>query len=364
VPRRSLASTSTPGAGSALLALIAALDRPRARLFAAALTLRPVAFVLKSRALRIEARASLAILGALLLAVVAPAFMLALGPILFGVPHVAAEIRYLLLRRGFPRALLIAAAIYCALLASSRLAEQLLQAPGLFAPVEIVLAGCGTLAAGVWGARSGGSWRRLGALALFLAALGVFSLRHALAARLVFVHLHNFGALALWLLVFRRRGPLPRVAFALLALSIALLLSGFTLQLSERLGALSCLGVDLAVVAAWLSPGVILSVALPLALLHAFSDSVHYVTWLSFIPEEEIRAEGSLTFRMSARSLRRDLGLLGLGLVVLALALVLGGSLLNLALARRYYFAAAGFHGYLELAAIALLFVRGQRTLR
>jgi hypothetical protein len=38
----------------------------------------------------------------------------------------------------------------------------------------------------------------------------------------------TFGALVLWLLVFRRRGPLPRVAFALLAASLALRLSGAT----------------------------------------------------------------------------------------------------------------------------------------
>jgi hypothetical protein len=277
---------------------------------------------------------------------------------------VAAEIRYLVLRRGLSRGALIAAALYCAALASSRLAEQILKAPGLFAPIEITLAGCGTLAAGVWGARSGGSWRRLAALALLLGLVGVLSLRHALAARLVFIHLHNFGALAVWLLIFRERGPLPRVAFALLALALGLILSGATLPLCARLGSLSSLGVDLVQVAEWLTPGVALSLALPLALTHAFSDSVHYLTWLSLIPEEEIRSEGSLTFRMSARSLRRDLGLVGLSLVGLALALVLGGSLLDLGLTRRYYFAAAGFHGYLELAALALLWVRGRRRLR
>ncbi|MFO0756710.1 MAG: hypothetical protein U0359_09475 [Byssovorax sp.] len=357
------ANVTVPGAAGPLHELVASLDRLRARLFAAMLAFGPVAFVLRRRALRIEARAALAILTALLLAVVAPAFMLALGPLVFGVPHVTAEIRYLLVRRGFPRGALVAAALYCAALSGSRLAEQLLHAPGMFAPIEITLAACGTLGAGLWAARTGGSYPRLAALAVLIALAGALSVQHALAARLVFVHLHNFGALLLWLLVFRKRGPLPRVAFVLLAGALALLLSGATLPLSARLGALTLLGVDLARVAAWLTPGVALSIAMPLALVHAFSDSVHYVTWLALIPEEEIRAEGSLTFRMTLRSLRRDLGLAGIGAVGLCLAIVAVGSAFNLAETRRYYFAAAGFHGYLELAALAVLIVRGRRSL-
>src|SRR4029077_10508484 len=99
--------------------------------------------------------------------------------------------------------------------------------------------------------------------------------RYATVARLLFVHVHNFGSLLLWVVFFRRRGGVPVLVLALLAGSLGLLLSGATVGWSARLGALSALDVDVARVARWLVPDVAAGVAVPLALVHAFSDSVH-----------------------------------------------------------------------------------------
>src|SRR5262249_11687871 len=99
---------------------------------------------------------------------------------------------------------------------------------------------------------------------------------------------------------------------------------------------------------------------LPLALVHAFSDSVHYGAWLGLIPEEETRAEGSLTFKMSARSLLADLGAPGVIAAAIAMGVVLAASLVNLGGTRRIYFSIAGFHGYLEMIVLVFLAVRGR----
>src|SRR5258708_2902414 len=80
-----------------------ALERARRGTLAAALAYRPLAFVLRRRARRVEARVAASILASLALAIVAPAWMLALGPLVFGVPHVASEVRYLVVRRGLGR---------------------------------------------------------------------------------------------------------------------------------------------------------------------------------------------------------------------------------------------------------------------
>jgi hypothetical protein len=133
-----------------------------------------------------------------------------------------------------------------------------------------------------------------------------------------------------------------------------------TVAWSARLGALTALDVDVARVAAWLAPDVGLALAVPLALVHAFSDSVHYTTWLGVIPEEEVRAEGSLTFRMTVRSLLADFGKAGVAAVGVMLAVVVGGSLVNLTATRGVYFSLAGFHGYLELAVLAYLVAAGE----
>lgn len=99
-------------------------------------------------------------------------------------------------------------------------------------------------------------------------------------------------------------------------------------------------------------------------LIHAFSDSVHYVAWLGLIPEEEARAEGSLTFKMTARSLVADLGTPGLLGAGVMLGVICAASLVNLAGTRRMYFSIAGFHGYLEVAMLVFLAVRGREGLR
>jgi hypothetical protein len=54
------------------------------------------------------------ILTSLALAIVAPAWMLALGPLIFGVPHVASEVRYLVMRRGLGRGWIASVIAGCA----------------------------------------------------------------------------------------------------------------------------------------------------------------------------------------------------------------------------------------------------------
>jgi hypothetical protein len=354
---------SSGALSSGLDRFVAALDRARSLVLGAALRVPGIRGVLHQRSRRIEARAAATIVIALGLSIVAPAFMLALGPILFGVPHVASEIRYLVVRRGLARRWLTGLALACLTLSSLRLVEQLAHAPGTCAPIEVGLALVGTLAAGALATNGRAGLRRFALAAAVLIGVGLVGIRYALWTRLVFIHLHNFGALLLWVLVFRKRGPFPRTAVVLLGGAVLLILSGATAAWSARIGSLAALGVSIPVVAQWLSPGVALEIAIPLALLHAFSDSVHYGAWLGLIPEEEARAEGSLTFRMTARSLLRDFGVGGVAVCVAAMAVVLGGSLLNLAETRRFYFSAAGFHGYLEVAVLMILFVRGERSL-
>jgi hypothetical protein len=336
------------------------LDRARRAALSLALASRPLGFVLRRRARRIEARAVIAIVVALALAVLAPALMLALGPIVFGVPHAASEVRYLVVRRGLGRGFLVAVVIGCVVMSGLRLTGQLRGEPVLFARLEVA-AGAAWIAGGaLLAARRPGALRRLAWLAPILAAAALLAVQHATAARLVFVHLHNFGALLLWVVFFRRRAGVPVLALALLAGAVALLLSGVTVAWSARLGALTALDVDVARVAAWLAPDVGLALAVALALVHAFSDSVHYTTWLGVIPEEEVRAEGSLTFRMTLRSLLADFGKAGVAAVAVMLAVVVGGSLVNLTATRGVYFSLAGFHGYLELAVLAYLVAAGE----
>jgi hypothetical protein len=340
--------------------ILAPLDRARAAAMTAALRWPWLGSIVRDRHRRIGVRATGAILLALVLTVVSPALMLAISPAVFGVPHVASALRYLLLRQQIGRLWGSAMVAGCSLIAALRMGEQWWGAPSSFARAEIALALFWLLAAALAGAWQGRTWRRLWVMVPLLVVGGSFAVMHAPMARIAFVHVHNLGAVLLWVVLFRRRAGHPLLPVLLLAGALALLLSGLTIPWTDRMGGLHAAGVDLAVVGAWLVPGAGVALAVPLVLAHAFTDSVHYAFWISVVPEETLRGQGTPTFRMTLRGLVRDFTPVGLGFVVLATLSVLGASVLDLGGTRNAYFAIAGFHGYVEGVMLVFLLMRGQ----
>ena len=75
------------------------------------------------------------------------------------------------------------------------------------------------------------------------------------------------------------------------------------------------------------------------------------------------RGDASLTFGMSFRALRADLGPWGLVVCAGLALLVPGAGLFAPLFTKSLYLSLASFHGYLELAAAALFFVRGRGPL-
>ncbi len=318
------------------------------------------------RSRRIGVRAAVAVVFALVLASTAPALALAIGPLVFGVPHVAASLRYLVVRRGVSRSLLGAIVLASLVVVATRLATGA-------TPSGVSLLTCTRIEVGAGGVlfviacvealrRSRRILRGVAALGILAAGLAV-ALHAPFAARLAFVHIHNLGVVALWILLFRRHGLLPKLVGLGLVVSLLLLATGATLPLAQGLGGLRAAGVDCTTVAEWLAPGLLATFAMPLVVMHAFTDSVHYAFWLSVVPEEELRGEGSLTFRMTARGVLRDFGALGVGLVAAA---ALGIAVLGYfrgGLGRDAYFAVAGFHGYVEGAMLVYFLVHGGQAL-
>ncbi|HEY2370234.1 MAG TPA: hypothetical protein VGH87_27750, partial [Polyangiaceae bacterium] len=232
-----------------------------------------------------------------------------------------------------------------------RVGEQYVGPPHAFARFEVGLATAWAITAVGFGATT----RRRLMLGLgFVAAAGAIALTHPVGARLAFVHVHNLGALAIWLILTRNRRTL--LVFGILV-AIACFVFGAVRPLST-----SALGVDLEVVGAWLVPGAAAAIAVPLVLAHVFTDSIHYAFWLGVIPEETLRHEGTLSFSMTWRALRRDFGPAGLAAVFACIACVIAFACFGLARARNAYFALAGFHGYVEGVMLIYLAVsRGER---
>ena len=313
----------------------------------------------RDQRIRLQALAGVAL--AVVLTLLAPGVLFVLGPALFGVAHVASDVRYLALRRDLPRRWTTALAAGCLALLALRGLEMALPGRWPFAATEVGLGWAWAFSgvcAGVAASRSPLAIRRALVAGPVILGLTIAALARPTLARTVFAHLHNLVGIGLWLLLFRkgRRFALP--ALTLLALAVVFYVSGRALPHVHFGGPGAARFVDEMVFAwpAWMPHRTALGIGLAFVLLQA----VHYNVWLAWIPQEDLRCEGTLSFRMSLRSLVRDLHPVWLGLTVLLALGVLAASLVDVHRTRQLYLSLASFHGYLELAAGAFLFVRGR----
>ncbi|MCB9606348.1 MAG: hypothetical protein H6716_07145, partial [Polyangiaceae bacterium] len=357
------------------------VDRVRGQLFSrlAKSFLGPL---LVQRERRLALIASCGILGALALSVLAPAWLLLVGPLVLGVPHLASDVRHLVLRRALPRGFLLVVLVACASLIALRGLESLRVFSGWGGRAELGIASLWLFIAWWAGGEarprnssdassSQGSHHHdrgersaiaLGGLVIFLA---VISQVWPYESRLFLAHAHNLIALLLWVQLFaagasqgrgRRWVILPTL---LCALSVLTLLWLPAQSLTLRYGVLRLWSFDVLETARWLAPFESARWSLGLTLCYAALQSMHYTLWLYCIPQSDTRAQGSLTFRMTLRSWLSDFGAFALGLLCLAtLALILGATL-NADGARSVYLSVAGFHAYLELALWVFLLRRG-----
>ncbi len=293
------------------------------------------------RDLRIATMASLMIVTATVAALLIPLWVLALGPMIWGVPHLLADLRYMVVGPGFHRRphLWILGALP-------------IIATGFGADLSVGLLGVAAVAIV---ARTGID-RRLFALAL-IALVGAGVLALGPLADLVFAYLHNFIAVALWWSWRARERRLHWIPLALFVGVSALLLSPLGLALAHTSAALlrdfGGIGIDDQL--ARLAPGIDVDLGLRLVLLFTFTQSIHYAVWVHLLPDEDRTRATPPTFRRSFLDLCRDLGgPLMLGAAALALLFAIW-ALLDLRDATLGYFRFARFHGHLELAALTLL---------
>jgi hypothetical protein len=340
--------------------MVGPLDAVRRAAIQLALGCRPLAFLFARRDRRAAAHATLAIIASAVLSVVAPVVVFSLAPLALGVPHVASDVRYLLLRRRLPRTVLRAALGTCAALMALRGAEVLWGETALLVHLEFAAAFGFVASAALAGANRSHGRTALAGILGALAVLAPVTFAHPSMARLVFAHAHNLVAVLLWVALFRRSVRFAVLPLAVLFAAAAVLISGATLPLTERLGGDHALCLTLSSIATWLAPGLGASVASSVVVSFVFLQGVHYGVWLGWIPQEDVGGEGTLSFKMSIRSAFRDFGGSGLVVVALGVALVAAFALRDLHRTREVYLSLATFHGYLELAAVA--FFTAQRV--
>jgi len=342
-------------------ACAAPLDRVRRATFRWASTVPALRAILYRRDRRLAVQASIGIAIGFALVVSAPVAVMAISPALLGVPHLASDIRYLVIRQNLPRWWLRAALGGCLALFALRLVDELALGGGATGRIEMILAGTWIAGAGVAGAAVSGAWRRLRVALPIVGALAVLGAVFPDTSRLVFAHLHNVVALVLWAFLFRKRLWVAVAPFALIAIAIPLFLSGATTPLTAQLGGDAAFGLSLAQVSSWLAPGCGPDLAIGIALSYIFLQGIHYAVWLGWIPQEELPGQSTMSFKSSLRSVVRDLGTVGFWIVLGLMVVVLGASFVNLHGTRNLYLSLAVFHGYLELAMLCFLVMARRR---
>lgn len=297
--------------------------------------------IVRQRELRVALMFSALVTTALTATLLVPLWLLILGPLLWGVPHLVADLRYLVVRTGYHRRPLLW------LLAGGPLLWTALGGSLVWGFVGAVLAATVARA---------GAWPRALAV-LGLAAAGATLYWLGRTGDVVFAHAHNFIAVGLWLLWRPRAGRLHWIPLALLIAASLFVVSEPALRLAYASGGLDWYGGRMSLdYQVWrLSPDVAPALGARLVLLFCFAQAIHYAVWLQLLPDEDRERATPPTFRASYEDLRRDLG--GLGLAVAA-ALALGiaaWAVFDLMHASHGYFRMARFHGHLEVIAGTVL---------
>jgi hypothetical protein len=338
---RALAAIPAPPLG----ALFAPIDLLRARL------LRFVAprwrALVVERDLRVAFVGTLLMITALVSTSLVPIWFIAVGPILWGIPHVVSDVRYLVMRPGYHRRPGVALATGAGIVAA-----------GLGFGLRAGLAGA---AGALVFARAPVRRRALG--------VGVIAALFALAAWVgpiadwFFVHAHNAVGVALWWAWRRRTGRMSWLPLALFAAFTALILAGGVDALVTRAGLFATwTGLSMKGLAYQLSPTMHGPWPTRFLVLYAFGQSAHYVVWMRLIPEDARPSPTPRSFQQSFRALEADVGALVLWAAVLGMIALAVWAAMSLGAARDGYIQLAFFHGYLELAAAALFWAEGKRV--
>ncbi|MCY1054238.1 hypothetical protein [Nannocystis sp. SCPEA4] len=306
---------------------------------------RVVRPLIRRRELRVAVLGSAMVCTALAATLIAPLWLLILGPLVWGVPHLVADLRYMLVRPGYHRRLGLA------VLAGPPLAWVALGGHLLWGFLAAALA----LAV----ARASPGRRALGVVMMAALAGGFAALGRT--GDVLFAHLHNAIAVLLWWAWRPRSSRLHWLPLALMVAASGFLVSDAALWAVRASGGLQWFGGEMGPeYQVWrLSPGVGPEWALRLVLLFCFAQTIHYGVWLGLLPDEDRGRATPPTYRARWAGLVADMGRPLLAAAIAVAVLLALWAARDLMAACHGYFRMARFHGHLELIAAGLLLVEG-----
>ncbi len=353
----------------ALTVFISEMDQIRTRVLRWSLPVPWLRSLFMNRAMRLQVLFLAAASIYLFLSLFFPLWVLVIGPMIWGVPHIFASIRYI------PHALSKNTARF------PSVTKALFALWGLVTILR-VLSDQFQITLG-WSASLPSNWPEMGAavltiFALFYLARQKFSrsvLGVVLLAPVIFfswtspwvtagvlIILHNWIAFIYWFKSCKTLTERKVVMFSLAVFASihALILAGsfdFLYHFYSPQGFHVWAQLDFSDLGRMIAPNSTdPTLWFHLVSIYAFGQSLHYFIWLKAIPEQELPREFPVSFGLSLKYLTADFGRKTLRWIPLVLvAGILAWILLKLPQARSLYFSVAAFHGYMEIAGLGFL---------
>ncbi len=295
------------------------------------------------------------------LAIHFPLWVLLIGPIILGIPHLISSIRYIPHLTEMNRFSIPVVGGFFVLVAVARLwmgtyGNTLLE--GGPNTLELIAGLCLLGLVGFFYKQS--KVRVVGSLFL-LASLLVASLNYPLQTLGFLVLAHNFVAFFFWISRAESKSDKTVASLSLFIFSsvtLALLTGVFDFLMTNRLFEIFN-GFNDASIGAQIFPDADMTLWSRAVSAYALGQGIHYFVWLKAIPEQELPYQYTTNFSYSFKLLKSDMGsrivyfsgLILIGLVAYAL-------LKNFIEARFIYLSIAAFHGYFEI--MALPFVKAK----
>ncbi len=333
--------------------------------------------IFRDRPRRLFAQFLFALLLYFPLAVYFPLWILALGPILMGVPHLISGIRYqnylLTAGKSAPgtfRPLIIGLGSIWTIVAIVRLSSDFF---GLPIKIEFFrsdlfegAAGALTIIALAFIYKQKAHTAVAGLLCYAPVLLLLWRAPMLTVGALMLAH--NAIAFLYWIAACEgRRDKRAAISAALIFLGIhVLVLSGavdFLFAANLRAESLSWAGTSIESFGEYIVPWSHHSALFDRCVtLLALGQPLHYFIWMKAVPEQYTPHPVPTTFRKSWNFLKRDLSpALAISACALAAVPAVIWLLINFSWTYKFYFAVASFHSYLELSALSLIFVQRAR---
>jgi len=308
------------------------------------------------------------------LAVLFPLWVLLLGPLVYGLPHIFSSVRYFHYtaendsrsskRKYFSFGmigLILLSVFSYRLFVTTRLfglsLPQLSEWKGS-TYIELIALGL-TFLGGILIYRK--SLRQIGVGLLLIIPFIFFYCLNPTYTVGAMVLIHNFVAFIFWILGTKTRVE-RRVAFASFGLLLALTVSVFlgawdwVYRFTQPQMILNFANLSIAdtgqLIAPWSDQN---SLWLHACIAFALGQSLHYFVWLKAIPDQYHYLDVPTSFRQSLVFLEADFGrAMAIFLVLSSIGVLVLWSFMTFQMARLVYFCLASYHGYLEVAGLGL----------